>query len=49
MDRGADLFLAVIGRDEEAQAGGVLGHGRVQNRLDVNAAIEQGAAPGEGS
>jgi hypothetical protein len=33
----------MIGGDEEAKAGGVVGHGRVQNRLDVYAALEQGA------
>jgi len=38
VDRGADLFLAVIGGDKEAEAGRAGGHCRRQDRLDVDAA-----------
>ena len=40
-DRGADLFLTVIGGDEEPQSGGVFRYDGVQNWLYVNASLEQ--------
>lgn len=42
-DRGADLFLVVMGRDEESKTRRAVGHCRVQNRLDVDATVEQSA------
>ena len=41
VDRSVDLCLAVVGRDEESQAGCVFGDDRVQNWLYVNASLEQ--------
>jgi hypothetical protein len=43
VDRGVNLRLAVVGGDEESQASEVVGHGRVQNGLYIDAALEQGA------
>jgi hypothetical protein len=42
VDRGADLFFAVVCGDEESQASELLGHSRVQNWLYVDAALKQG-------
>jgi len=45
---GADLRLVVIRGDEEAQAGGAVRHCRRQDRMDVDAAVEQGARQAQG-